>query len=80
MTAFEITLICLILYILNWIFILKHWDINGQKPNNFTDCTWAFILTLCLSLSELLIGGLIYLAYLGLCQVDWNSYFTQKIL
>lgn len=80
MTAFEITLICVILYVLDWVFILKHWDKDDAKPNNFTEWTWAFILTLCLSAIELLIGYLIYLAYLVLSQVDWHSYFTQKIL
>ena len=80
MTAFEITLICVILYVLDWVFILKHWDKDDQKPNDVNEWILAFILTLCLSVFELLIGYLIYLAYLGLSQVDWHSYFTQKIL
>ena len=80
MTAFEFTLICVILYILDWVFILKHWDIDGTKPKTIDEWLGATVLSLLLGLLIFMIGTIIYFVIQGLCQVDWYSYFTQKIL
>lgn len=80
MTAFEITLICIILYILDWVFILKHWDENDQKPKTAEEWFGATVLSFLIGLLIFIIGTIIYFVIQGLSQVDWHSYFTQKIL
>ena len=45
MTAFEITLVCLILYIIDWIYILKNWDNKNHsiKSVGRSKCLYVII-------------------------------------
>lgn len=75
MTGFEITLGILILYIIDWIFIVKYFE----KPNSFENFMFDFLLSI---LNGFIIGAVILLLYLtidSLCQVNWHAYFTQKL-
>ena len=76
MTGFEITLGILILYIIDWIVIIKY---IGEKPDSFENFMFDLLLSV---LSIMLIGIVIILLYLAidsLCQVNWYAYFTKKL-
>ena len=75
MTGFEITLGILILYIIDWIFIIKYID----KPDSFESFMLDFLLSILIGF---LMGAVILLLCLSinsLCHVNWHAYFTQKL-
>lgn len=78
MTAFEITLVCLILYIIDWIYILKNWD-NKKLPHGFEEWLLAFVISLLIACILVVIGFILIIIIKGLFNIDWHAYFTQKI-
>lgn len=75
MTGFEITLGILILYIIDWIFIIKYFD----KPDSFESFMLDFLLSILIGFLIGIIILILYLAIDGLCHVNWHAYFTQKL-
>lgn len=75
MTGFEITLVILILYIIDWIFIIKYID----KPDSFESFMIDFLMSIFIGFFVALIILILYIAINSLCHVNWHSYFTQKL-
>ena len=76
MTGFEITLSILILYIIDWIVIIKY---IGEKPDSFENFMFDLLLSVFSIILILIVIILLYLAIDSLCQVNWYAYFTKKL-